>query len=926
MIKRTLILVSIIGLMLMISLPISAQTRTGRIFGEVTDATGAPLPGATVTARSEVVMGGSRTAVAGETGAFRLTALPPGVYDVTATLAGYQTLTTEGLRVSVAATVTANFELSEQFSDEVVVTGETPLVDFTSSSAGATFTAEFIEDLPTNRNFYDMMAVAPAVTLAAEDSDRVVAGGANVQSNNWFIDGIETTAPETGTAWIYVNPDTIQEVQVMHIGAPAEYGNMMGAALNVVTKSGSNELKGGFNIYWFDDGAVSSSLNAESEYPEYHQSEFWDFTATLGGPIMKDRLWFFAAYEYWRDGHSYPGSDPDTTPVWYADRYDFKLSARINDSNLFDVKVYADDWGYPDPASVYVAPSARSGEMGDNQAWGLSYQSIFTDRTFMEVRYTGWTVDDDYLSQTGSTEPAYIDYSPPGGGPTTYDGGVYWPWIYETTLDQVSVAVSHFADDFLDGSHDFKFGVQMSQGDAITRVAPGATATYYYHYAYDYYGYIYDYYYKVEGQPYFYGNEQKSWSAFVDDSWTVNDRLTLNLGVRFDHHEGSIPSFSRLDAEWNPTGDNRIPGVDPVLEWDNISPRIGFAYAAGNNQDMVVRGSFGVYYDGNVSGNWNSPPPFPPTLTAYWAYSPDGPWDEIAWTWDAGANNVDPNLKAPRALQYSLSFEKAFADKYSFGVLGVYKDTKNLIGWEIMDDGVYEEVPFTDPFTGTQYTLLDPIVAPTIRKGNQPGFTINPDADAYWQKYWAIVLTLNRRFTDFWSMQASYTYSESTGLIPRFLSQWQFNPFYGNKDGSDPNSYLNADDQRLQGDRPHMFRVQANFELPWNMHANTVVNLQSGRPYSRQIELPTSQRPPAILAPASDDQRHPFQYIWDIGIGKRFSLPRDGEINVDLQVLNILNDDATDWFETVRLNAGDRFLPNYWVKPRRLMVRFGIQY
>ena len=138
----------------------------------------------------------------------------------------------------------------------------------------------------------------------------MVAGGSNVQSNNWFIDGIETTAPETGTAWIDVNPDTIQEVQVMHIGAPAEYGNMLGAAMNVVTKSGSNEFKGGVNAYWFDDSLVDSKIDYDSEFPEYHQNEFWDITATLGGPIVKDRLWFFAAYEYWRDNHAYPRQRP----------------------------------------------------------------------------------------------------------------------------------------------------------------------------------------------------------------------------------------------------------------------------------------------------------------------------------------------------------------------------------------------------------------------------------------------------------------------------------------------------------------------------------------------------------------------------------------------------------------------------------------
>ena len=252
--------------------------------------------------------------------------------------------------------------------------------------------------------------------------------------------------------------------------------------MNVVTKSGSNEFKGGVNIYWFNDSLVDSDINVDSEYPEYHQMEFTDITATLGGPIVKDRLWFFAAYEYFRDGHAFPGSDPDLTPTWPADRYDLKLSARINDSNLIDGKIYFDEWGYPAAPSIYYEQSALAGEVGNNTAWALSYQGIFTDRTFMEVRYTGWKSNDDNLSQTGSMEPAYIDYSPPGGGPATYSGGVYWPFRYDTSVDQVSVTVSHFADDFVAGDHDFKFGIQASKGDAVTQSGASETGNYYYHF------------------------------------------------------------------------------------------------------------------------------------------------------------------------------------------------------------------------------------------------------------------------------------------------------------------------------------------------------------------------------------------------------------------------------------------------------------
>ncbi len=928
--KRTVMVVSIVGVLLLFSLSASAQTRTGRILGQINDENGQPMPGVTVTVASDILMGGTRNAVTGDTGAYRFAALPPGSYTVSTNLAGHQPLIKENVRVIIGGTASANFIMQVAFSEEMIVTAEAPLVDTTSSSLSASFSADFMKDLPTQRNFYDLISVAPDISLATEDSDRMVAGGSNVQSNNWYIDGIETTAPETGTAWIYVNPDDVQEIQVMHIGAPAEYGNMLGASFNVVTKSGSNQFKGGVNAYWIDASLVDSNINFDSEYPEYHVNEFTDISATLGGPIAKDRLWFYGSYEYYRFSQTYPGSDPDPAlnPPWYKNLYSLKLSWRINDNNLLDVKGGFVDWGYPPGASEYTENSANAGEKGADTSWGINYQTIFSDTTFMEARYTGFNVYDDWLSETNSPDAGYVDYAPPGGGPATYFGGLIYPWTYDTTLERVTATVTHFADDWLAGDHDFKFGVQASKGDAITLTQVSATGAYYTHYdSYEYYGYEYVYYYRVAGLPYYYGNEQDAVGAFVDDSWSISDNLTFNLGLRYDYHKGIIPSFPRLNPDGSPSGET-IPGVDPVLTWNNISPRIGFAWDVGGNSKTVIRGSFGVYYDGNVGGNWNSPPIDHPGLFAYWGPSWEGPWDdEPSWSWDPGGNvSVDPNLKAPRTLQYSIGFEQAIGNSYSFGVTGLYKDTKDLIGWEVMDDGVYEELPWTDPFTGDEYILLDPIVYPTLRKGNTPGFTVDPNIDGYWQEYWALILTFERRFSDFWSMQANYTYSESTGLIANYQSQYQSNPLYGSRTGSDPNAFLNANGQRLQGDRPHMFRVQANFQLPWEMRLNTLINLQSGRPYARRAQLPTYGNPAAVVAPADDPRRHDFQYLWDLGWGKRFGLGGGVAIQVDLQLLNVLNSTPTDWFETTLLAEGDGFIPNWWVKPRRLQLHVGIEF
>ena len=909
-----------LAMLLALCVPVEAQTTTGRIRGEVRDSEGAPMPGVTITIESDALMG-TQSAVTGNTGAYRFTGLPIGTYTVQAVLEGFGTREQDTVQVSLGGTASVDFTMTPAFEEAVTVTSEAPVMDTTSSKKATVYDKELLENVPTNRNYYDLMTVSPGVSLAAEDSDRVVALGSNVQSNAWYIDGIETTAPETGTAWVSPNPDTIEAIEVVGIGAPAEFGGMMGAALNVVTKSGGNAVEGGVNAYWFDDSLVDSDLNFEdSEFQEYNQDEFVNLTATLGGPIVKDRLWYFAGYEYWRDGHTYPGSDPDQTSTWYSDKYDLKLSSAINPKNSLEVKAYYNEWGFPAAPSPYVTQSASAGEVGDTTAWGLSYQSIFSDRMLFEARYSGWQSNDDNLSQTGSQDPAFIDYNPPGGGPTTISGGVWYPWTYDTSTDQVSASLSYFADEFIQGEHDFKFGVQLSQGTAETLVAPSATGTYYYQF--EYYGY--EYYYKAEGRPYIYGNEQESIGVFVDDSWTVTDRLTLNVGLRFDRVEGSIPNFPVFTLDGEPTNET-VPGVDPAFTWNNLSPRLGFAYNAGEQRNYVFTGSFGVYYDGNVGGNWNYPPPNHPGVDYFYSVGNgfEGPY-EYSYTWSPGESTIDPDLEAPRTLQYALGAERQIGSNWAIGLQGVYKDTTDLIGWEILDDGVYEEISYTDPFTGRTYTLLDPIEFPTVRKGNSPGFTVDPSVDEYWQEYYAGILTVNRRFTDRWSMKASYTYSESTGLIPRFLSQWQFNPFYSSREGDDPNSYLNVGDGiLLQGDRPHMFRLQATVELPWQLNASTNINIQSGRPFYREARLPTGGTPVAIM---DADGRHPTQELVDLALGREFNLGGDVVMRTEIQVLNLLNDDATDWFETVILSEGDDFIPTYWVKPRRLQLRLGFSF
>ena len=928
--KRTAPIVLAVAVMVLVTtLPTRGQT-TGRLRGMVVDPEGSAIPGVTVSIYSSVLMGGERMAVTGDTGAYSFTGLPPGLYSVAAELQGLLPAKQEHLQVGINTTSTVNFML--KFAEEMTVTGEAPLVDVSSSSLATNLNSSLLQDLPTDRWFVNTLGLTTGVSSDISGTGHLSAFGSDLQSNSWRVDGIGVSSPTTGSSWIQFNPAIVEEAQVMGVGAPAEFGNLQGAALNVVTKSGSNRLRGTLDAYWFNDALVDSDIGfEESEFSEYTQVHpFWDLSASLGGPIKQDRLWYFFAYENLQSGAAAPGTDPTSVGPASGEAYDLKLSGRVNDRNLLDLRIGSRSDVWSAGSSEFIEPSAAAEEGMDPAYWALNYQSLFSDRTFLEARYSGWFSEFRRQSQTGSTEPAYIDLSPAEGGPARFFGGMLWPFLIDQASDQASVTLSHFADDFLAGDHDFKFGIQVNLGEENMRLSPSAAGSYYTHYGAYYGG---DLFIRVEGSPYYFGSEKEVWGAFVDDSWALSDRLTLNLGLRFDRAQAIVPPFPILNSDGSSTG-GKTRALDPAFTWNNWSPRVGFAYDLGATRRTVIRGSFGVYYDDIVGGAFHHPPTYTPTMYFSTGPSWNGPWGSQGVRFSEGLTTaVDPKLRTPRTLQYSLGFEREFGSVYSAGAQIVYKDSRDGIGWQILDDGVYETLDWTDPFTGQQYTLLNPTDDgfPTIRKGNGPGFTVDGQLDNYWSEYKGLILTFNRRFADWWGLQASYTLSDSRGITPWVLSGLQWGLVLNSKNGSHPNQWLNVGRGRtLLNDRPHMFRVLANWKLPWNLHASTVVNLQSGRPLARQARVFYSSisfdQTNFIAAPTEGQQRLDFQSLIDFSIGKRWQLPGRFLLKTDLQFFNLLNSTAVEYVADQVLSEGDEFVPSAWVLPRRLMLRIGLEY
>src|SRR5688572_17599458 len=334
-------------LMLLIASMAMAQTSTsGAIVGRVTDGT-SPVPGVTIELQSPAQQG-TKVAVSDSNGEFRFSLLAPGQYTLSASLSGYAPLSQPNINVGLNRTTTLELDMRPStLTDVITVTATAPVLDVTSTTTGANVTSETIESLPIARDFYAVAQIAPGT---ANDASGTTVYGSTGAENQYIIDGLNTTGVELGTEAKTMNFDFIQEVQVITGGLPAEYGRVTGGVVNAITKSGGNEFKG--DVFAYGAGGTLQSDNATAgERPATTTtvrdvSDEKDFGVTLGGFVVRDRLWFFGAYDRVQETDSYsiirdlqggPGTptagselDEDITRDLYAGKLTWQATASQN--------------------------------------------------------------------------------------------------------------------------------------------------------------------------------------------------------------------------------------------------------------------------------------------------------------------------------------------------------------------------------------------------------------------------------------------------------------------------------------------------------------------------------------------------------------------------------------------------------------------
>jgi len=951
---------------------------TGNIRGFVKDNEGNPLPGVTITVSGPAIMG-TRSTVTNEEGAFRVPLLPVGIYSITAELQGFQKVKRENIEVTLGGTVTVTIEMMPaKVEEEITVTAASPVVDVKTSAIANVYKSDLLLNLPIGRALGNVVTLAPGVVSSSQ-----VRGG-TAANTIYQVDGLYANDPDNAQLGVNVDFNIMEEVNVMTGGMPAEVGISSGAFVNVVTKSGGNKFSGLIDFIYTDDSMSKPVI------PEDHLRALglgrptvalynYSTSFSLGGPIIKDRLWFFANGRYGRS-ETPSGFVKWTSPIGITyDEFNrkswnwggfFKLTFQPRQNLRLVLNGNARESYINTRASGLFMPADchyHDDPWGNYNGFG-ALTWIIDPNTYLEFRGGYLTVDAwltlvrDELDDIPSYYDAYTGY---------YFGSGYRPndWVGRPST-QASLHFTRFQDNFLGGDHEFKAGLELVTGAGNwaswkrnpIRITYYNGSPYYWRGLYGLTGPHPTY---GDGQILLYVIGQKRensvakaanirYSGYLQDSWTIKHRLTINLGLRYDYEEGWIPdiykersggiSYSVGEATlkvlygMNPYDEFRQEGVDDFIKWSLFTPRIGITYDLFGNGKTALKLQVGRFSSWLYSSFFMSYNPI--RLSSYtfnwWDLNGNGKPDEagidkyvvvttrspLVMLRDYWSRLVDKNLKATYDDQIIIGIDHELFPNFRVGLSYQYKHKKNIV-----DDALYDFntgqfwympdspywVPFTttvpaiDNFPAAQVTLYYPTKnAPEMLRL----LTNIPEA---YRKYWGFDFTFEKRFSHGWHLGGSVTYSKTWGNHPG-----DYGNIFGYAATANTANWVVNTEGRLGDDRPLVIKLYGTFNLPYGFVASFYYNHYSGTPWQRtctiyvpsawaaanNVDTVRGSSYTVNVEPQGSRRSYTYQNC-DARLDKRFNIGRFGYFSVIFEVYNLF---GTHYVNVVQ-NPGGTWRP-----------------
>jgi outer membrane receptor protein involved in Fe transport len=945
--------------MVLFATPLFAQETTGQIAGRIADSQGLGVPGATVTVTGPQ---GVKTTTTGAEGRFAIPFLTPGTYSVRAELQGFKSIEQKDVTVSLGKTADLALKMEVGGVTEIVqVQGAVKAVDTTSTTIGAVLNTADLSAIPVGRRVADALYLAPGVSSSGTlgRMNPSISGGSGLE-NQYVVDGANVTNTGYGGLGSYsitfgslgnATPyDFVKEIQVKTGGYEAEYGQATGGVVNVITKSGTNQYHGSGFAYgqpkWLQNSftqyqAANGSINTSS-------TSVSDAGAEGGGPIVTNHLFFFGAIDpSWNQSvftapPNFPLSSLGEVP---RDRrtvsYAAKATLQLNSAHRIDASFFGDpSHGATGPqrtSSLLVTPTANAQtpafstlDYGGHQQ-AVRYDGVLNSHFLVEASFSR---ANNRISELPSVNQWRITDTTVT--PNVITGGIgYYEAGNQSLNRQGAIKATNIF-----GSHQIKYGVEYSDvaynqlnnltgptfvgpdgrttatGAAIS-ILPDIT-----------YGKIY----RVTRARYNTGHNttQKYTDGFIQDSWKVGNRLTINPGLRYD--------TETLDG-------------DLIKGWqlkNNWAPRIGAAYDLTGDGKTKLYGSYGIFYaripndlaaralsadDGYTRADY-----FDPNLTQFIS---NGTVTKTSATASAttthfilagiGADTIDPAAKLSYTNEVVLGFEREVTAGTTFGFRYVYRNMPR-----ILEDvancpmAAYDTAASANACASVDYILTNPSSATPVNAGAiaaVPAFAAVKFDDPV-HTYNSFEFTLNKRASH-WNTMTSYRYSRLRGNFegfyrddngqsdPAISSLYDFptnDPTYVKQyPGSGDIRFLGDPNGILPLDRPHQVKLYGNYMFSMGLNLGAGLNLSSGKPltpmyanpnYSSAGEIPGAARGTGIQTVDGYMERTPFesqvdlQASWSRSFGGR-------KVTFMADAFNLFNQQRiTGYDQDVQLNAG----------------------
>jgi carboxypeptidase family protein/TonB-dependent receptor-like protein len=941
---------------------------TGKITGVVTDSSGAAVTNASVTVKSSALFTPKSTQTQPD-GSYLFDLLPLGTYELTVTASGFRTSTQAGIVLTAGFTATVNTKLQLGEVSQVVRVESEPVVDLQNNQTATTFDDNLLQEIPAGRDPWSTVAQMPGVTSSTFD----VAGNNSYQQSGMQVhgstqaeqlysyNGLDLNWPGSsgGYTQFYTNHDSFDEFQVVADNAPASVP-IGGIYMNMITKSGSNELHGRAAIYY-----LTAATQADVKQPVFQGSPVptgspfdmtRDTSASLGGPVMKDRWWLFGSYRrYDLRQRILAVTDQAGNPVVdvnHQTNTDLRSDWQINSKNKFSfIWLYNEQNRFfrRDTTYQFVTQDASWKQIEPAYILQGLWTSQLTNNLILDFRI-GWNKIIFPLSyQTNSTGLNLQDL-----GFSAESGAAPYQFQNPAWVLKWSASGSWYKGNWGGtGTHNFQFGFEwgdnynsyiynVSQGiNAVFNSNPQTQSVFSN---------------PLEVVAYNTPATQKNYfrdtSFFLQDTWNLKRHITLNLGMRYDRFTTRYPTQTTASSLEFPQlfkAGFTFPASGDLVDWNTISPRIGVAWDPTGKGNSVVRFGFGIYYIMQGTGlAETSNPNGLVSLTFPWTDTNGDKIPQVDEWLPPGAQpinssngaQINRDMSRPYSLEITAGYEKQLWRDLRVGATYYYRTKKNLFGIRntdvqpsdytpittLLDDNGIPQ-PIVNGLTGQPLTLfnLDPA------KVGQFNLLVTNIPELDDNAYHAVEFTAVKRLSNKWQVLGGFTVQRQKGVFGRGFSDEAVSDNF-----NDPNNDINRKNNYLSLDSTYVFKVDSTYELPWKF--GTSVNFQhyTGFPIqptetfggntSAGVSKGLNQGSETVILQAAGIRRLPGVNQLNLRLSREFVFNEHWHLTPTVDFFNVTNSQTTiaEVAQFTPPNGGFYLRPSLAINP--FVTRFGLRF